>query len=249
MNNKFRVLLLVTLLVIISINYTNGLRGFSNDVCALIVKTYADFKDGLLSSIDEYFDQRDEIKSLKNKNAELEKRVLELSAISNKLNAMLKEANLSEYAPKTKLIRALSYANLGDYNKIWLDFDDFNASKVYGLVYDGYTAGIVTSNNQRALALLQYDPKSTFSVYIGNKKIKGIAFGANSKIEVRYIPLWTEPKEGDEVITSGLDNIFFEGIKVGKVVNVQKDESYFMAIVKPYADISIPSFLHVVLKD
>ncbi|MDR3346443.1 MAG: rod shape-determining protein MreC, partial [Campylobacteraceae bacterium] len=94
----------------------------------------------------------------------------------------------------------------------------------------------------------QYDPKSTFAVYLGSEKIKGIAFGAENSIEVRYIPLWTEPKVDDEVITSGLDNIFFEGVRVGKVTDVHKDESYFTAVVKPYAAISVPDFFHVVLQ-
>ncbi|MDR1461409.1 MAG: rod shape-determining protein MreC [Campylobacteraceae bacterium] len=249
MSNRFKILLLITFLVIISINYANGLKGFSNDVSAFIVNIYANSKESLSSSINEHFNQRDEIVALKKRNMELETKVLNLTSVSDKLNAMLKEANLSKYAPKTKLVRALSYANLGDYNKIWLDFDDFNATEIYGLIQEGYTVGIVTNSNQRALALLQYDPKSTFSVYIGSEKIKGIAFGANNKIEVRYIPLWTEPKNGDEVVTSGLDNIFFEGVKVGKVVNVQKDESYFMAVVEPYANINIPDFFHIVLKD
>ncbi|MDR3177477.1 MAG: rod shape-determining protein MreC [Campylobacteraceae bacterium] len=249
MSNKLKVFLLITVLTIISINYSDGLRGFSGDISAFIVRTYADLKDDISDSVNEYFDQRDEIRVLKGKNIELEKKVLEMTAVSDKLNEMLKEANLSRYNPKAKLIRALSYANLGDYNKIWLDFDDFDTSKIYGLVHGGYTAGIVTNSNERALALLQYDPKSTFSVYIGKNRIKGIAFGANDKMEMRYIPLWTEPKEGDEVVTSGLDNIFFEGIKVGRVISVQKDESYFMAIVEPYANIDVPSFFHVVLKD
>ncbi|MDR0580208.1 MAG: rod shape-determining protein MreC [Campylobacteraceae bacterium] len=249
MSNRLKVFLLITVLAVISINYSDGLRGFSNDISAFVVKTYADFRDDVSNSISEYFDQRDEIRILKSKNIELDKKVLELTSISDKFNAMLREAKLSKYAPQTKLVRALSYVNLGDYNKIWLDFDGFDASKIYGLIYEGYTAGIVTSSNERALAFLQYDPKSTFSVYIGKNKIKGIAFGANDRIEIRYIPLWTEPKEGNEVITSGLDNIFFEGIKVGKVVSVQKDESYFMAVVKPYANINVPSFFHVVLKD
>jgi rod shape-determining protein MreC len=249
MNNKFKVSLLITILVIISINYADGLKGFSSDISAFIVKIYADSKENFTNFINEHFKQRDEIVSLKKRNMELEAKILDLTAVSNKLNAILKEANLKEYHPKTKLVRALSYANLGDYNRIWIDFEGFDTNEIYGLIYEGYTAGIVTNNNKRALALLQYDPKSAFSVYIGNKKVSGIAFGANDKIEVRYIPLWTEPKDGDEVITSGLDNIFFEGVKVGKVVSVQKDESYFMAVVKPYANINVPDFFHVVLKD
>jgi rod shape-determining protein MreC len=247
MNNKLKFFLIIILLAVISINYANGLRGLAGDISSFVINIYISAKEGLSSAINEHFNQRDEIRQLREKNAEL----LELAQVSvtyaAKFNNMLKEANLSEYKVKTKIVRALSYVNLGDYNKIWLDFEGFDKNKIYGLMYQGYSAGIVTVQDGRALALLQQDPESSFSVYMGNEKIKGIAFGSGDKIEVRYIPLWSEPKENDEVVTSGLDNIFFEGLKVGKIVIVYKNESYFTAIVEPYATVEVPGFFHVIL--
>jgi rod shape-determining protein MreC len=240
---------LFIVLAVISINYANGLRGFVTDISTFAAKQYFSLKKSASNKLSEHFNQQDEIKSLREQNAKLEERALVLNAVSSKLNSMLIAANISAYAPKTQLVRALSYSEFGDYNRVWLDFPNFNASKIYGLIYQGYSAGIVTQSGGKALALLQYDPKSAFSVYMGNNKIKGIAFGAEDKIEVKYIPLWTEPKVGDEVITSGLDNIFFEGVKVGKISWVYKDESYFTAVVKPYANADIPGFFHVILSN
>jgi rod shape-determining protein MreC len=249
MSNRLKFVFLIILLTIISINYADGLRGFANDISTFVVKQYMSVKTSIAQSVNEHFNQRDEIRVLREQNARLEEQTLTLNSFSDRLNSMLQEANLTKFAPKTKLVSALSYANLGDYNKVWLDFANFNASRIYGLIYQGYTAGIVTEKNGKALALLQYDPKSTFSVYMGKDKIKGIAFGVNSMIEIRYIPLWTEPHIGDEVLTSGLDGIFFEGTKVGQVIRVDKDDSYFTAVVEPYAIISVPSFFHVVLNN
>lgn len=247
MNNKIKFLSIIILLTVISMNYANGLRGLAGDISSFVVDIYMSAKEGLSDTIDEHFAQSEEIQKLRAENAKL----LELAQVSTayefKLNEMLKEANLSSYGVKTKVVRALSYVSLGDYNKVWLDFDDFDENKIYGLMYQGYSAGIVTAKRGKALALLQQDPQSSFSVYMGADKIKGIAFGSGDKIEIRYIPLWSEPKADDEVITSGLDNIFFEGLKVGRIVIVYKNESYFTAVVEPYARVEVPGFFHVIL--
>lgn len=138
----------------------------------------------------------------------------------------------------------------GDYNKIWLDkFQDFNSSKIYGLIYQGKSAGIVVSKDDRPFALLQNDPKSIFAVYVGDEKIPGIAHGNKNGILIKFIPQWLHPKEGDEVYTSGLDGIFFSGISVGKVTKVIEESLYKSVEVEPYAKVTIPSYLYVVTKE
>jgi rod shape-determining protein MreC len=247
MSNKLKLFLIIILLSAVSINYSNGLRGLAGDISSFIVNIYVNIKEGFADTISEHFDQRDEIRDLRQKNEELSELAQTSSAYATKLNAILKEANLSTYSVKTQAVRALSYVTLGDYNRLWLDFDGFDENKIYGLMYQGYSAGIVTVQDGRALALLQQDPKSTFSVHMGANKINGITFGTGDRIEVRYIPLWSEPKVNDEVVTSGLDNIFFEGLKVGKIVAVHKSESYFTAVVEPYAVIEVPGFFRIIL--
>ncbi|MDR0468248.1 MAG: rod shape-determining protein MreC [Campylobacteraceae bacterium] len=248
MNRTFKRIFIFILLIAISFAFSDSARkvvvGFSTSV----VKFYDDKKNGIYDFFKEHFNQRDEIRFLREEN----KRLTEISyasvGFSEKLNSFLKEANVRAYEPQTKLVRVLSYSNLGDYNKFWIDFDDFNANKVYGLLYQGYSAGIVVENLGRPQAILQNDAKSTFSVYIGESKIRGITFGAKDHIEVKYIPLWTKPQIDEEVVTSGLDEIFFEGIKVGKVVEVVEDEGFFTAVVKPYIVPQIPGFFHVIIK-
>ena len=102
--------------------------------------------------------------------------------------------------------------------------------------------------NGKSLGLLQGDSKCIFSVYIGDQKNPGVIFGNKSDMVVRYIPTWMNVKIGDEVYTSGLDNIFFEGVKVGKVTGVVKEEAYTSAIVQPYANISVPGYFHIITK-
>lgn len=217
---------------------------------SVIVKIYDDSIDFIRDKVNEHFRQRDEILSLRAQNAELEKSAVLLASFAKELNEILLDKNSSVYEPKIQLVRALSYINVSDYNKIWLDkFNDYNSSKVYGLIYQGKSAGIVVSKDDRPIALLQGDPKNIFAVFVGDEKIPGVAHGNKNGILVKFIPQWLHPKEGDEVYTSGLDGIFFGGVPVGKVVKVIEESLYKSVLVEPYAKVTIPSYLYVVTKE
>ena len=247
--NRFKLLIFFVLILFVSIKYTDFAReyivGFNNS----ILSSYLDIKNSIQEKLNEHIAQKEHIVRLEKENKELKKAALLSIAFAGKLNELLKENNITEYNPKVKLIQAIAYANLNDYNKVWLDFPDFNKSKIYGLLYNGYSAGIVVAKESNPLGLLLGDSKSIFSVYIGKKKIPGVLEGDKKRILVKYIPLWMEPKIGDEVITSGLDKIFFQGVRVGKVVEVIKEETSKTVVVEPYVKVGVPSFLHVIIKE
>ncbi|QKG28544.1 rod shape-determining protein MreC [Campylobacter sp. RM16187] len=226
---------------------------FSKEVVNLnssIVKMYDDGIKIIVNKVNEHFRQKEEIISLRTQNAELEKSAVLLASFAKELNEILIDKNSSIYEPKIQLVRALSYVNISDYNKIWLDkFDDFNSSKIYGLIYQGKSAGIVISKDDRPMAILQNDPKNIFAVFVGNEKIPGIAHGNKNGLLIKFIPQWLHPKEDDEVYTSGLDGIFFSGVPVGKVTKVIEESLYKSVLVEPYVKVDIPSYLYVVTKE
>ena len=191
-----------------------------------------------------------ELDDLTKQNKELERSATLLSTFANELNQILKDKNSTAYAPAVKLVKGLSYVHIGDYNKIWIsEFEGYDPNKIYGLIYQGSSAGIVIAKDGKPLAYLQNDPKSIFAVYIGNDKIPGVAHGNQGQIMVKFIPQWLSPKEGDEVFTSGLDGIFFSGVPVGRVSKILKESSYQSVIVEPYAKLNIPNYLYVVTKE
>ena len=51
-------------------------------------------------------------------------------------------------------------------------------------------------------------------------------------------------KKGDEVITSGMDNIFFEGLKVGRVTEVTNLADMKIATVKSYVNVLKKKYFH-----
>jgi len=236
-------------MVFISLRYTQTGRGYIVGFDNFILFKYLNIKKIISDKIDEHFSQQKMIIKLREENKKLEKSALLSIAFAGKLNDLLKDNNISSYKPDVKLIQAISYCKLNDYNKIWLDFKDFNKSKIYGLLYQGYGVGIVVQKDTHPQGLLLKDPNSIFSVYIGVDKIPGVLQGNKKDILVKYIPLWMKPKIGDEVVTSGMDGVFFEGARVGKVAKVIEEESSKTVIIKPYVDLVIPTYLHVITKN
>lgn len=96
------------------------------------------------------------------------------------------------------------------------------------------------------MALLQGDDQCVFSVYIGKSKAPGLIQGEDGRIVVKFIPKWAKINIGDEILTSGLDNIFFSDIPVGIVNRIDDEDMYQSVEVKPYVKISIPAYLYVV---
>jgi rod shape-determining protein MreC len=69
---------------------------------------------------------------------------------------------------------------------------------------------------------------------------------SDQEMIVRYIPAWMSVQEGDEVVTNGLDGIFFAGVKVGKVTKVNRLNAYIEAIIKPYYTAFNPDYFYIV---
>jgi len=212
--------------------------------------TYINITDEISKNIQEHFFQAEHIAALEEKLQNYERDKLLLVATQSHLNDLLK-LNKSKLSidPKLELVRTISYKEFGNTNRIWLDVKDYNSSKIYGLIYKGNVAGIVIEKNNQPLGLLNKDIKSSYAVYVGDKKAPGIAHGNNSKnLIVKFIPAWFSIQKGDEVVTSGLDKTFFKGLKVGKVLSVTKSGGYQNAVVEPYYKANEPNYFYMIKK-
>ena len=232
--SKFLFLLLLFLLLLVSIKLVPSFRdkvlGFSNNIKA----AYITSSDTIKSKYNSYINQAKKIENLEKKVKELEPRALMANSLSLKLKKLLKETNLNYHHESLYLVRTLSFEKLGNYTKLWLDFKDFDKDKIYGLLYKGYVAGIVKQKDNLPLAILELDPEVSLSIYIGSFKSQGVIFGNNTNLIVKYIQKTSIVKVGDEVVTSGKDGIFIEGVKIGRVIEIIEKELYNEAVVKPY---------------
>ncbi len=248
MKNKIRNTLILGFLIFISFYYGSVIKNnvlIFNDA---VINAYYDSKNYLKELISEHFNQAEQIRILREQNKILEEANALVSTFASQLNLFLEDKNSSQYFPQVSLVRAVSYVQISNYDRIWLSSSSFSGSKNRGLIYQGYTAGIAIAREGRPMALLQTDEQCVFSVVVGKEKIPGVVQGRNGKVIVKFIPKWEKIKAGDEVLTSGLDEVFFSGVPVGRVINVFSDDMYQSAELEPFAKIDLPSYMYIIEK-
>jgi rod shape-determining protein MreC len=250
MSKKAFAFLLLLLLLAGSVFFSSTLQSPLLSMLQSVNRGWNNLATGLDNRIEEHFKQQETIRNLR-KEADLYRRShLMLHEMATEFNALLAENNSSfRYDPRVALARTISYANFADTNKLWLQMDDFNASRLYGLIYNETAAGIVTQRDGRPLALLNGDYQCTYAVFVGPNKAPGIVRGRSSDtMLVQYIPTWIGISVGDDVVTSGLDYLFFEGIKVGKVRSIKLTGGYQSAVIEPYYKGNDPDYFHVITR-
>ena len=205
---------------------------------------------GIQDSISRHVFQKETIIDLQQQNRYYERELLTLHQIASEYQNLLQLENSSlKTLPSVALVRTISYVRMGDPHKLWLEMDHFDPTRVYGLVYRGYVAGIVVAKNHSPMALLNGDVKSSYAVSVGNSQAPGIVRGNNERrLVVEFIPTWIPISVGDEVTTSGLDQIFFAGLKVGKIISISKASGYQSAVIEPYFYAKNPTYFHVITK-
>lgn len=228
--------------------FSNFLQSPLLQVTHSIKSYYLDGVESIQDAFNEHFHQQATIVALQEKNRYYEKELINLHQVADEYQKLLQEQNSSlKIKPQTALARTLSYVRFGDPHRVWIEMDHFNPKKVYGLLYRGYTAGIVVGSNGRPLALLNGDTKSSYAVTVGATLAPGIVRGNNERhLVVEFIPTWIPIAVGDEVLTSGLDRIFMSGLKVGKVISISKASGYQSAVVEPYFYGKNPAYFHVI---
>ncbi|MCX2682634.1 rod shape-determining protein MreC [Campylobacter sp. MIT 21-1685] len=246
--NKIHYILILVFLVLISFYYGGFIKKNVLSVNNFIIENIYEAKDYIANAISKHFNQAKQISLLKKRNEELERTSILATTFANELNRLLEDKNSTQYFPHISLVKTISYVQINDYKKLWLNLFESKSAKIKGLIYNGYTAGIAINKDGRAMALLQGDEKCIFSVYIGKNKSPGLIQGKNGMVVVRYIPKWAEVDINDEILTSGLDNIFFPGIPVGIVSKINNEDMYKSVEVKPYAELNTPSYLYIVDK-
>jgi len=85
------------------------------------------------------------------------------------------------------------------------------------------------------------DPVSSVGVLLETSRVTGLLVGAQfGRLRIKYLPILTEVRVGEVVMTSGLGSVYPKGILVGKVVAVDKriGALFQEAIVGPSIDFS-----------
>ncbi len=244
----FTVILLIAVFIV-SLRLSENIQSGFLSATDSLKSFYIYVTDTISESITKHFNQTLEIENLSKENRELKEKEIAYINTKSELEAVLEALKYDKFKERdVELTRTLSYVKLGDFYRIWLNFNRENSDKIYGLVQNGYAAGIIVDANGRSLGLLNGAEKCSYGVYIGEEKAPGIikSSGNGEEILVDYIPSWMAINVGDVVKTSGMDDIFFEGLEVGVVKEIKKSQGYKIAAITPFADVLHPKFFWVI---
>jgi rod shape-determining protein MreC len=208
------ILLLIGYIFHIDKDITNRLDLININIQSFYYKYITNFKD----TIETFYNQKDKIKSMQKRISQEEHYKLLYEIDKN--NSYLKDENKTLNIVSTRVI---SYLSLLDFSKVILNSKLPNIDKIYPLVTKrNNSAGIVMYQDYKTIAYLNTNKRCNYAVFVGKDKAPGITSGINKKgdLLIQYIPKWYDIKIGDKVITSGMDDIFPLGIKVGVVKSI-----------------------------
>ena len=148
-------------------------------------------------------------------------------------------------------VRVLSYLSLIDFSKVILNINLQDKTKIYPLITKHYhSAGIVLTQDDKTIAYLNTNKRANYAVFIGKEKAPGITSGIDKdgNMLVEYIPKWYHINIGDDIVTSGMDDIFPYGIEVGTVKDIKTNPNTNTIVVNLYEKVLNKKYFYILEK-
>ena len=244
---KTRLVIIAILLLILTVLLSRNDERISDtflNIINPIKQKYKNFTQNLEDKSQSYIFQKESIEKLRKENRILRQRLLEQIHYIEQVKDIYEVLPTLSHVPvkNISITDTISYVKLNSFSQIILTKPkSLKEDKLYGLIQGSVVAGTARVHNNQLYGYLTSDKKCRFSVFIGKTKAPGIALGLKeNEMIVKFIPKWHKIKEGDAVLTSGLDGIFFADIPVGIVTKVEVQSSYTVAHIKTYSDIFHP---------
>lgn len=242
MNKKFILFLLLPLIFLFySLSFDIIIKNNLSKLQTNLSSFYTNTVRYISSTLDIYLANKNKIIELQKQNQDLLK-YKTLYDISKYSMQAINTTFEKEYQTKNSLIETtiLQYVTFNKTSQVILNKKYENNTSIQALIsLDGYASGIVLNKRPNKIAYLNNDPKCNYTVFIGNNLAPAITSGMTNKGELilKHIPLWKQINIGDIVVTSGMDNIFPNGIKVGIIKSTIKNKITQTAFAKPFATI------------
>jgi rod shape-determining protein MreC len=252
---KSRILVIILVLLFLTIIATRKDERIADALLSVvnpIKQIYTNITQEVEDKSQSYLYQKKHIQRLNKENKLLREHLLEQKHYIQQVKDLYKKIPSLERMPHNsiELVQTISYVKLNSFSQIILTKpEDLESEEgiLYGLIQGNVVAGVAEIKNNNLYGSFTSNSKCRFSVFVGKENTPGVAIGLNTnKMVVKFIPKWSEIKKGDEVITSGIDNIFFANIPVGVVERVDVLSSYKVAYIKSYADILHPDYFYLI---
>jgi len=252
---KSRILVLILVLLFLTIIVTRKDDRIVDTLLSVvnpIKQIYINITQEVEDKSQSYLYQKEHIQRLNKENKLLREHLLEQKHYIQQVKDLYKKVPSLERMPhnSVELVQTISYVKLNSFSQIILTKPEELESDegiLYGLIQGDVVAGVAEVRNNNLYGSFTSNSKCRFSVFVGKDNTPGVAIGLNTnKMVVKFIPKWSDINKGDEVITSGIDNIFFANIPVGVVERVDVLSSYKVAYIKSYADILHPDYFYLI---
>lgn len=216
------------------------------------LKGFADF---LLN----FSEVKEENKKLTSANIELENKLLEYDRLKEENERLREVFKLTESKENYKYLgtNIIGYSGGSFINGYVIDKgENDGVLKDMVVVSDkGLVGQVISTGSNWAIVESLISPNIAVSVMVDSTRdstgiLKGYKDNKNNNVvKLEHIPLDSEIKEGDVILTSGIGMIYPKEIRVGEVISVETDDVKVMksATVKPYVDFSKLEELFIII--
>ncbi|MCH3964735.1 MAG: rod shape-determining protein MreC [Clostridium sp.] len=254
------VVLSVTFLILISFSVKNNNVFFMRNTAGV---TFNSIQGGVyklnngikqfLSFIINFSVVKSQNEELIKKNSELENKLVEYNSLKNENVSLRKELDFKKERAEYKYIGCDIIGkggnNVLDQFTINRGSNDGIKRRMVALTSDGLVGqvthveknwSIVQSLANENLAVGgEPEKKENSDEIYGQGIVKGYRDKSNNLLaKIYYLPVDSKIKKGDSILTSGIDNSYPKGIRIGSVISVELDKGKVMknAVIKPYVD-------------
>jgi len=168
---------------------------------------------------------------------------------SSRLRAMLEFKNQLPFQTVAAEVIASSPGENSNAIFIGKGADAGLTSDLAVIIPEGVVGKTIAVFPRSSQVLLLTDPSSGVGVMLGRTRVQGVLKGGSQDFcLIGYIMNEEPVSSGEAVLTSGLDQIYPKGLRVGTVVRTSAGNIYKNVEVKPAADLSRLETVLVVLK-
>ncbi|MBU0971187.1 MAG: rod shape-determining protein MreC [Proteobacteria bacterium] len=169
-------------------------------------------------------------------NAELKQRLSQAMEIKNRYEELEQEnfrlkkfVNFTSAAPNTYVAAQVIARDPSPWFKTIMIDKGESDGLVKGypvLVSEGIVGQIIKVSENYSRVLLITDRNSSVDALVQNSRVRGMVKGNNEeKCTFVYALRKDEIKAGEMIVSSGLDQVFPKGLKIGRILDVEKTQS------------------------
>lgn len=224
-----------------------------------VVYTINDKIKGSLDFLLNFSNIKEENKDLTKENIELKNKLLEYDKLKEENDRLRDVLNFKDSKNNYDYIgcEIIGYSGESFFDGYKIDKGEKDGlKKDMVVISDKGLVGQVTSTGSNwAIVESLLNENIAVSVMVNSTRettgiLKGYVTRTNNGLtKVTNLPLNSEIKEGDVILTSGLGQVYPKEIRIGEVTSVETDEIKVMktAIVKPYVDFNKLEDLFVII--